>query len=348
MLGGLLALAGMAYGQQRWNDRKRGELAEGIKGLLGTPEGARAGEEGPVQIPGTGLLADPANVEKQMQFAQGLLGMRGGDKALQAFAPMLQQSIQSKQWKAGQDQQQSQFDTTDARLTDQFSQTKDWQKQEADRAQANWTKQFEQQAQQQAMQRQMEGARLALSQRNAAGEQAEREWRMKGGAAGGEAGKLPAGYGVVDTASGRSLMPMPGTENFGKAKAAEGALTNTIGVIDSLMDDYLGKEVTNKLTGKPERRDGMGSELWGPGYTQMNSKRGSIIAALGTAREMGVLDKNEYERLTKQLPEVDEITRSDKSFAAAYKGVRDEFARKLDTHRKANPWLVPPPPPGYH
>ena len=38
-------------------------------------------------------------------------------------------------------------------------------------------------------------------------------------------------------------------------------------------------------------------------FAGMNAKRGSIIAALGSAREMGVLDKNEYERLTAQLPE---------------------------------------------
>ena len=36
-----------------------------------------------------------------------------------------------------------------------------------------------------------------------------------------------------------------------------------------------------------------------------------------------------------------------KAFEAAYTGIRDEFTRKLKTHRSANPWLVPPPPPGY-
>jgi hypothetical protein len=342
---GLGLLAANAFGNDYFAGKQRDKLAEGMKGLLGSAEGARAGDEGPVQIPGSGLLADPTNIENQMKFAQGLMALPGGQRALQSFAPMLQQSIQSKQWEKGQQQQQQQFETTDARLVDQFGQTKDWQQQEANRTQANWAAQFEQQRQQQAQQARIEAARLALSQQSAAGEAKEREWRMAGG---GAAGKAPPMWGVVDTASGKSLMPSPGTEPFAKAKESEGVLTNAISTIDSLMDDYLGKEVTNKITGLPERRDGMGSESWGPGYTQMNSKRGSIIAALGSAREMGVLDKNEYERLTKQLPEVDEWFRGNKSFETAYKGVRDEFDRKLQTHRRANPWLVPPPPPGYH
>jgi exonuclease VII large subunit len=303
-----------------------------------------------VQIPGSGLMADPTNIANQMKFAQGLIALPGGQKALQSFAPMLQQAIQSKQWQQGQQQQQRQFETTDSRLTDQFDQTKTWQQQEADRAQANWKAQFEQTARQQAQQLHMEGARLSLAQQSAAREAKESAWRMAGGATGGE--KIPSGYGVVDTASGKSLAPLRGTKDFATATAAEGTLTSTIGTIDALMDEYLGKEETT-AGGNTRRVGGYGSE-WDLPFsnkaplTSMNNKRGSIIAALGTAREMGVLDKNEYERLTKQLPEVNDLRSKPEAFEAAYKGIRGEFQRKLETHRKANPWLVPPPPPGYH
>jgi hypothetical protein len=330
-------LAGNALANDYVDKSRREKLSEGLGGLLGKPEGARAGDEGPVQVPGSGLLADPSDIQKQMQFAQGLMGLPGGATALQSFAPLLNQAIQSKQWTAGQAQQADQYGRTEQRLVDQFAQTKDWQQQEADRLQSNWKAQFEQQAAQQAFQRQMEGARLQLSRQSEARQAAA----DKVGSS-----KLPSGYGVVDTATGVSLAPMKGTENYAKAVGAEGAIVNAMGAIDSLMDQYLGKEVETR-GGNVVRRGGVGSETWGPAAAEMAGKRGGLLAALGQAREMGVLDKNEYDRLTQQLPETGEWFRGRGSWEAAYKEIRSQFAGKLKTHRAANPWLVPPPPPGY-
>jgi hypothetical protein len=273
-----------------------------------------------------------------MQVAQGLLAQPGGARALQAFAPMLSQAIQSKQWSAGQAQQADQYGRTEQRLTDQFAQTKDWQQQEADRMQANWQAQMDETLRQNAYSRQMEGARLALSQ--------SADARAARGAGKDDGPKLPVGYGVVQAASGATLMPMPGTQDFAKAKGGEGALVNAIGAIDSLMDQYLGKEVQTR-GGNVVRRGGVGSETWGPAAAEMAGKRGGLLAALGQAREMGVLDKNEYDRLTQQLPETGEWFRGRGSWESAYKEIRSQFAGKLKSHREANPWLVPPPPPGY-
>jgi hypothetical protein len=296
-----------------------------------------------VQVPGTGLMADPSNVANQFQFAQGLMALPGGQKALQSFAPMLSQAIQSKQ-----------FDRTDARMGDQFNRTFDQTQQHQDQQQSNWADQqarlqeqwkaqFDQSAAQAAFQRQMESARLAQSERFHMDTENRADKRAAAGAGG---DKIPTGYGVVDTASGKSLAPMPGTENFAKAKEAEGATVDTINTINSYMDDYLGKEVKTP-DGNIKRMGGMGSEQWGPGRAQMEAKRGSIIAQMGAMRDMGVLQKEEYERLANALPTPDKIFTSDKSVQAAYSGLRDEFGRKLERQRKANPWLVPPPPPGY-
>jgi hypothetical protein len=327
-----LALAGMGLAQKYFSD----QLTEKTAGLLGAPESARAGDEGPVQIKGSGLLADPASLQNQMKFAQGLLAMPGGERALRGFAPMLQQAVQSKQWEAGQAQQASQFDRGENRMASQFAAGQDWQQQEAQRQQGNWQATFDEQARQNAISRANESARLALAQ------QAEARQAKAGGKEDGI--KLPSGYVVAPGAQG--LMPLPGTQDYGKVMGGQGALVNALGSIDALMDQYLGKEVETR-GGNVVRRGGVGSETFGPDAASMAGKRGSILAAMGQMREMGVLDANEYKRLTEQLPETGEWTRGRGSWESAYKEVRSEFARKLKSHQTANPWLIPPPPPGY-
>lgn len=337
---GLLAFGlgqlGAAYYQK--------QAQEKLQGLLGTPETARAGEEGPVQVPGTGLMADPSDLNKQMEFARGLLATPGGGAMLAKFAPMLQQAIQSKQFQQSEGRQADQFNRTEQRMGTQWQSEFDANKAYRDQQQANWQASFDQNAAQAAFQRQMEGARLQLARANADDERAYRQAQLDKKDSG--MGAMPAGYGVVETASGKSLMPMPGTKDFATVKEGYGATQDAISNIEQYMDLYLGKE-TKTPGGNTVREGGMGSEWTGAGYAAMNAKRNAIIASLGKARDMGVLQEGEYKRLADSIPEADAWFSKPKKFEAAMSGVRDEFRQKLVRQREANPWLVPPPPPGY-
>lgn len=343
ILAGLGLLLGNSLAVDYVRARERQNLNDALPGLLGKKESYAAGDEGPVQVPGSGLMADPADIGRQFEFARGLLALPGGQRAMQTFAPMLSNAIQSKQWTQQFEQGKSQYEQTEARLTDQFQKTFGLQQEEAQalaqqrlQQQRNWEAQFNEQLKQNAFSRQMEGARLALSKQDAADRKA----------AAGLGEKIPTGYGVVNTASGASLMPMKGTQDYAKAVAGEGTLTNAIDTINSLMDEYLGPESTTD-GGNKVRRGGAGSESFGPAAASMSTKRGAIISAIGAARDLGVLQPADVDRLTKQLPDVGEWTTSNKTWQRAYETVRSEFERKLKTHRAANPWLVPAPPPGY-
>ena len=336
---GLLAMLGMGLAQQHY----QGKLNEGIQGLLGSADKYGAGEEGPTKTPGRGLLADPTNVENQFDFAKGLMALPGGARALQSFAPMLQQAIQSKQWQQGQAQQENQFGRSEQRMGQQFQTTREDTAAHNQQLQSNWQAQFDETLRQNAYQRQMEAARMQMAQQAAAAAAAKKD--DDGGGF-----KPPVGYGIVDLAGGgKGVAPAPGTKDFGTAKADEQALVNAYNSIAELRDMYEGKAHPTE-GGGTRRSGGIGNEWFGgPDAAAMNAKRGSAISNLGTlVREMGVLDKQEYERLTKQLPEVDSwIPTSKKTFGAGYGEVQREIMAKLKAHRAAYPWLVPPPPPGY-
>lgn len=340
MLAGLGILAANAMGVDYFQNKQRQDLVNSLPGLLGTPESARAGDEGPVQIPGSGLMADPSNIANQFKFAQGLLSQRGGAQMLQSFGPMLAAAIQGKQFQQGQDLQREFHG-------DQMT----WQGKEFDAARANeqrladqWKATFDQNAAQNAFARQMEQARLNFSYSQAADEKKFRQQQLDQA----NQPKLPSGYGIVPTATGPSMAPMPGTQDYKNVVEGHQALKDAVSAIDELRDMYSGPE-TPTPGGNTVRVGGSGNEWWGQDRAAMNAKRNSIIANLGKARDMGTLQPSDYKMLEASLPAVDSwVPTRQKNFDIAYKGVRDEFQKKIDAQLKANPWLVPPPPKGYH
>lgn len=347
---GLLGLSGSALGQQYFKDKREAALAEGISQQLGQAPQYPTDPSGmgpPTQ--GSGLLADPSDITRQLQFAQGLMKMPGGAEALQAFEPVLGRAIQNKQWTAQYEQQAHQWQAQEDRLTDQFQKQFGLQQAEARamaaqrlQEQQNWQREFEQRLADAAERRRMEGERLGLERQRFALEKsrAERADRAEG------ALKIPQGYGMVNTATGPSLAPAPGTTDFAKAKSGEQAMVDAIGNVDALMDQYLGPQ-TIEAGGVPVRKGGVGAEWWGPDKASMVAKRGAIIAAVGAMRDAGVLQEGEYKRFEDMLPDVSSHTTSRKTFEAGYAEARRQFQQKLDSHRKANPWLVPPPPAGF-
>ena len=123
--------------------------------------------------------------------------------------------------------------------------------------------------------------------------------------------------------------------------------------IDGQVGDFLnlmaGKEVMTR-GGRKVRMGGVGTETHGEDAQRLASKRGAIIAEIAKLRDMGVLDKNEYERLDDQLPDPSgwtSILKNSKNAAIAYEQLQQEIRGKVKTHMTAHPWLVPSVPAGY-
>jgi hypothetical protein len=345
-------LGGAAYGQQWFNDKSDAKLAEALGPLIGQgpqpmgPEDPATGRMG--LTGGTGLLADPADPTRQMQFAQGLLALPGGRQVLQSFDPMLGRALQSKQWTQQHDTQVQQYQLTHDTQVAQFAKQFGLNEQQArlavdtfEKQQQQWQATFDAQRADEAERQRVAREQLALHGRTVAAEEA----RAKGG----EGPKLPTGYMWTQSASGIVPMPMPNTPDFVKAKDAEGALVGAT-QRDRRVARYLhGQEQTTPAGRESAIGRWTGTELWGEEKSQMGMIRAQIVASLGKMQDAGVLQQGDFERYEKLLPDPTSWTgpfSRNKSTLAAYRTLSEQFERKLKQHRESNSWLVPPPPPG--
>lgn len=356
---GLLGMAGGAWGQQKYLDIRESDrakrLAEGITPLLGQapqPMGPE-GPQGQMGLTGgSGLLADPTDITRQMQFAQGLMGLPGGARALQTYEPIIGRALQSKQWTQQQETQAKQYGQTEARLTDQFEKNYGLsQDQAAEMAkqhlaqQEQWTKSFEAQRADAANQQRLAQARLGIDYKQLALSEATAATAAR------QAGvpKLPMGYGLVDSASGIVAAPYQGTKEFAEAKDGESALVSATADIDKFMDIFAGKEKVGS-DGKTRRVGGTGTELIGEKSGTLGQLYSNILSSIGKLHNLGVLNVGDVDRMTKTLPDPSTFSsswRANKTMQASYDELRREFDEKLGSYRKSNPWLVPPPPPGF-
>jgi len=359
-------LAGSAYGQDWYNKRRDEETSKALQPLLGTAPEAMgpptdAGQYG--LSGGTGLLADPANPIKQMQFAQGLLAVQGGQKMLSAFDPMLGRAMASRQFTQQQEQQESQFQQGETRAADQFKQTfglnqeqfKNLQTEQTRLAQ-QWRDEFKQREEANRRTAADAAARLALSQKQFGLEEQKFAFEKGQATTKGTTPSLPSGYMYAPSASGVVMAPAPGTQDYNKVVGTERDLVTTIQNVNTLMDLYLGEEKT--ALGRKIREGGVATEYGGAAATQMNTIRGQIISSMAKLNEMGVLDKGEREELEDRLVNPSSLWSNvkgavplvsgsqDRGFEAGYTTLRGQFERKLQAYREANPWLVPPPPKG--
>jgi hypothetical protein len=344
-------LAGGALGQDWYKNRQSAELAEALGPLLGKapeamgPEDPSTGRMG--LSGGAGLLADPADPTRQMQFARGLLGLPGGMQALQAFDPMLGRALQSKQWTQSQERQAQQYEQTESRLSEQFGKQFGLSQQQADEMARQHIVQ-QQQWEQTFAQQQAESRARQANQASQLDIERQRLGLERGKALAGEGPKLSTGYMYAPSASGIVAMPMPGTQDYAKAKDGEGALQAADRQIGELLDTFMGKEQITPA-GKKVRVGGSGTELWGEQASRMSMLRAQIVASLGKMQDAGVLQEGDFKRYEGLLPDPSSwsgpLSRN-KSALTSYNTLRDEFGDKLKRHRDANPWLVPPPPPG--
>ena len=350
-----LGLLGGALGQEWWKNRQSAQLAEGLGPLLGQapqpmgPEGPQ-GQMG--MSGGSGLLADPADPSKQMEFARGVLALPGGQRALAQFDPMLGRALQSRQWTQSQERQSEQFQQSEARLTDQFAKQFGLSQENAALAaqefgvrQQQWERNFAQQQAEAEVRRRNEAARLGMEQQRLA-----LETRLAQGKLTEAQGlpKLSANYMYAPSASGIVAMPIPGSQDYAKGVQGEKSMVEATQQINDMLDIYMGREQVTPA-GKKIRMGGSGTELWGENAARMSTIRGQIIANVAVLRNMGVLQGGELENIEKMLPDPTAWSgpfQRNKSTTAAYKELQRQFEQKLVSHREANPWLLPAPPPG--
>ena len=130
---GLLGLAGGALGQDWYFAREGREGQAKVKGLLGeapdyTPDGGYGNP-----TPGSGLMADPASIQRQLEFGAGLLSLtpRQRRAAAAIIEPIMGRASQAAQQQAGfafqagenrltREQAHQHWTGSEARITDQF------------------------------------------------------------------------------------------------------------------------------------------------------------------------------------------------------------------------------------
>lgn len=321
-----------------------------LMSLLGqAPDNPEAyGQQGPA-FGGSGLLANPNDPTRQIAFASGIMGLPG---QLAQGSQLLNAAFQRAQ--AGQ-----QFNQQEQRLGSQFERTfeqqgNQWQQghelairqvNEAgayrDQQQQNWLAQFQQQQQQFLAQQRIALANLKIAQNNDAREQAVIDAR-------GGMPPAPAGSAWVKSAQGPVLAPLPGTKPYAEAVDTDGALETAQARIDRMLAIMKGEERT--VGGRRVQAGGAGStELTGEKAAELSSLRAELISDIARLRNLGVLQSGEMERIEDALPDptkFSSLLSSDSYTFKAYGTLKDQFKGKAATHRNANPWLLPAPPPG--
>lgn len=352
---GLGLLAGNEMLRQYKNKTRDEELATQYRGLLGQAGTDTMGpptETGAMgHVPGTGLLADASNPMNQLKFAAGVAGLPGQQaQGLQLLNAAMQRAQQQQQFEVGSGQWERGFNrqvgqdvqaqsnwnqsfglqqSEAQRAADQFRQTFGLQQTEAQRGADQWKADY--------------GLRLRADQRAQAAANAD----AQGGPA---LPKLSAGYmWRPDGQGGAIAAPVPGTPDYAKGVQGLETLQAADERIGTMLDMIEGKETTLR-SGKRVRMGGVGSEMWGENAARYSTLRGQVISDVAALRNMGVLQAGELERIEEALPDPTawgSALRSNKSMGRGYQELRDQFRRKRGEHLNANPWLVPPMPPGF-
>jgi hypothetical protein len=331
MIGLGLGLLGAALGWGQLQRNQRAEEFAKVQQLLGVaPQGDQ---------PGSGLAANPNDPAAQLAFARGIMG--ASPRYMEQGARLLE-SIYGRQ------QQAQQFGTSEGRLASQFDRS---QQQAAEQFAAQEARLREQGAAAQASDAQriaLEQRRVQLAEGQAAAERAALAARGNAPAGLPESFKPPSGYVPwADPVSGQvaGVAPLPGTKDYASAVSHAEALNRGIESARMLVDQFVG--APKLVNGREVRAGGTGTEAWGPAAATMGNQRADVLSGIATLRNMGVLQEAEAKRLESILPDpVGWGYTSPKSFQKAYEEVSRQMTRALAGHYRANPWMVPPPPPG--
>lgn len=337
----LLALglmAGAGFLNQRAYDQRKQAGADRVAELLGAAPGPMGPptEDGVMGAsPGRGLLADPANTENQARFVQGLLTLPRAqqEQALRAYGDMFGRIQQQNQFTSQEGRLGQQWKDDQARQAHQFGLTFGEMQKQHGIQNDQWAQSFGAQRFDAAQRRALERARFGLEQQRV---------NQAGGTG---APELPKGWMYTQSAAGTVAMPIPGTKDYADVTKTEQSLNSAITNIGNFLDTYAGKQ-----TGPTGVRvGGAGTTLSGETAGKLSSQRAKIIADVAVLRDMGVLQAGELENIEKQLADPTSAWSYGRTTAGttkAYDELQKQFKDRLKAHRDANPWLLPPPPPG--
>ena len=337
LMGG--ALGGADWYQRLINRQSDETGASQVQSLLGSAprEMGPPTEDGTMgQMPGQGLLGNMGDPATQAQFMQGLLTLPSAQRqaASQMYSDLFQRLQQGQQFQQTDKRMAGQFSQSQAQDASQFGQRLRQQEDQARTQADQWQKTFDASRQEAAQRLAIEQARLNLERARA----------------GGGAGGLPPlekGWGYINSASGIVAAPMPGTKPYADATQTEQTLAGAVDNINRFQDIYAGKQQGPNGT----RVGGSGNAYSGARSGELSTVRGKIISDVAKLQDLGVLQKGDLERLDAMLTDpshlsVGAVLSTKGGVLGAYQELGDQFKTKLQQHRNANPWLLPPPPPG--
>jgi hypothetical protein len=263
----------MAQQARRDAVEERARVEASVRGLLGRPGVLLEGfdDQPAVRAGGTGLLADPGNVERQAAFAGGLMPM------MPQQGSALLSGIFGDQ-AAGQ-QNAAQISGAEARqrLVNEQSDV------ESRRSEAGAMRRAELDAQVSRM----NALDAAANNLEVAG------MRQGGGIPGVELGPVQAGMARIPGPDGLQDVGIPGGEPWVKAREELTTMDRTLQNFQ-LFDDLFSQS---------------GFELDSVTGQTMQSLRGLLIADVGALQNLGTLQPGDVERLSEGLPDPESLTR---------------------------------------
>lgn len=339
---GLLGLGAGALGQDWYNQDQNTKAQGTIRGLLGrAPETLGPDVMGPA-APGSGLMADPSDVRKQLEFAAGVMGMapRQRGQAAQLFDTIMGRASQGALQREGWGRQEAaaalhetnvnrRWEVENARIEDHFG-----------KQQANWREQFEQDkvkwGEQQAFEKLKFREQNALAWRNDARESAAAvraaaldAFKLTGQAT------MPTGYERVivpatDKAPARIVArPVAGTpdwvKGFDQVQGVE-TIVNNVALLRKQIEEH-------------------GTEHFGPNAATQAGLYSRIVASIGKLDALGTLQKSDLERLGDEIPNPSSLWRkpvsNDRIFAALDELTRQATAQQVAHSEQYAGWGFP-------
>ncbi len=294
--------------------------------------GAQSQTQQPGIFPNSGI-ADP---QQMLQRASALFALPGGAQMAQGlvsdafqFAQQNQQTVQEQQFRAGQQQldfgqrnleQDARFGQQDALQANQqeFTTTQNNLNREADLNEFN--RSLEETTRHNKAQENIKLASEGYTF-DANGNPVQDPDAARLAASQGELGTVPSGYSRHVSPDGLStfLKAEPGSDDYRNAQKELSTGNEAIIAIDEQIQSI---------------KDS-GTNVVGEDAATQNARYGRIISAIAAMRELGVIQKDEAERLEESIPNPADVwshvARNDSSIIAAYEELQHQFQSNLKT-----------------
>ena len=364
---GLLGLAGGALGQDWYFAREARQGQEKLSGLLGrapdwTPDG---GYDNP--DPGSGLMRDPGNIQAQLEFVRGVMGMAPRQQAAiramvepimarAASADMTREgwgrqerftregwAEQRAQSEIGEANVQRRFEVTETRINEQHADQErrlrevfefDKQRYGEEKAWQKYTFGQEMGLRWAAEARQRNAAQLEAAHKSLEIEKARREL------AGGGLPRLSPGYEHILLPTGVMTDKPLAPGQHGPVRKDPGMLVArpVAGTPDWVKADAEVRNIDTLINNVESLQQSVrdkGTQMFGPEGAEQGPLYSSIVSSIGSLRKLGTLQEGDLKRLTDEIPNPagwsGKTTSSDRVIAAL-----EELRRQAIEEQRAN------------